>query len=206
MKTWQVVWGLMSFGLLISIVLQYRAHDQLSTEVANLSAALAAEVRDREGDDDSLRTTLSSQESTSNRQFDKIESAAKKDATALATVATRLGAVESRVSATEKGLASLRNDVTGELKESFKQDLLKSATDQAVQEALSNGMLVDDPKFVSAVADVLASTHRGQLQGTSGADADNEVVAEMLKHDSEFIDMVRRSVMLLEAETPVASP
>lgn len=117
---------------------------------------------------------------------------------------TRIGTLEGdtksnqeKIGSLEDRYSSIKEDVAKRTRSLF----LRNVANEVAEWAMSDKSLVSDPHFVNAVADVLAKEFSEELkgdQGKPGLDASNQKVADMLKHDAEFLDIVSVSLLLNE--------
>lgn len=97
-------------------------------------------------------------------------------------------------------LASLKDDVAKGVEATLTKQVVAQASETVVKGILDDKSLIKDEAFLNAVAKLLVDHFRDRLRGASGADADNEKVAALLKKDPEFLDLVSTTALILKDE------
>jgi hypothetical protein len=96
---------------------------------------------------------------------------------------------------------NMKPELAGAAAKAITKEIIDAATTQAitqaVQELASTG---NGKKFIEQLAKELAISHRTEIAGSPGKDADDERVASFLAARADFIDAVCVSILQLQEE------
>lgn len=113
----------------------------------------------------------------------------------------KVNAALAKISKDQKNsLASLKVDVAKGVEAALTKQVVAHASETVVNGVLDDKSLIKDDAFLQAVAKSLVYNFGDRLRGASGADADNEKVAGLLKKDPEFLDLVSTTALILKDE------
>jgi hypothetical protein len=90
--------------------------------------------------------------------------------------------------------AELVNDVESKVIDG----IIEQGANEAVRELATNPSLVFSDQFKEEIADIISAKYVERLRGNPGVDADNEVIANLLRSDVDFLDRVSVNAVLGE--------
>lgn len=182
-----VTGALLIIGLTISVIMLFSQNSALKNELDLVSKNSMEET---ESLDERLKTLETFKVSVSQ----EVDSLVKQGA----SYTEELRNLSAAQDQGEKRLDGLRNDLIEAAESSMTPEVIAKASDKALNSIMNKKSLLSNQEFIDHVAQGLAKNHRDTLQGETGVDADNEVVAKLLITDKQFIDRV--SVSLLSTE------
>jgi hypothetical protein len=169
--------GIVSISALIFTYVQL---DNLRTEVGGLRMII--------NDNMQTMTTLLEEKQ---KQLDSLRSAVDKNVASIYEQGQGLVKVTSN-------FANMKTDLAGEASKSITKEIIDAATDQEIIKAVHEFALNRGDKFVEELGNELATSHRSELTGPRGRDADDERVATFLLARPEFLDAVSVSLLQLQ--------
>lgn len=185
--------GVVCIGLVICVLVLFSKVSHLSEELVDVR--------------DSIKETDETSRFEDAQLLGKIESANERSSENTLKLRTtegdfraELDTLEATTKSNTKQLAKLKKEAIGGLESVLTKELVRDATELALEKVNAEESILIDPKFVSGVADILVTKFKEDLRGEPGRNADNKAVAVMLSKDSDFLDLVTVTVLLEEGE------
>jgi len=147
---------------------------------------------------ETLKTDVSSKILTLREENSELRSALEGTKADLAIIQTKQNDQSRQTEKLETHIKELSSEVANSAANAITTQIIKSATQQAIGEAVAKLLTTEFDKLLEPLAAKLVELHRDALTGPSGKDADSERVASFLLAQPEFLDAVSISVIDLK--------
>lgn len=164
--------------------------EEVKQTIAKLEAALVQNT----SADKACERILTGEVNTLKEEITKGSIETKKSFSKIDTALAKIDDVQ------RNSLAGLRDDVAKGVNAALTKQIVTQASETVVKSVLDDQLLIKDELFLKSVAKSLVDNYRDRLRGVSGADADNEKVAGLLKKDPEFLDLVSTTALIMKDE------
>jgi hypothetical protein len=105
---------------------------------------------------------------------------------------------EKRIRTNGDDIAALMAKLTNDVESKILSSIITQGANAAVKELAGNQSLVFSDQFKDEVANIISTKYVERLRGDPGVDANNEVIANLLRSDVDFLDRVSANAVLVE--------
>jgi len=198
-------------GLVICVLVLFSKVSGLSDELLEVRNSIKESDTRLSDELVAVRESIKESDATSRSEgaqlLAKIESTDKRSSentlklrTTESELRTELEALGAATESNKTQLAKLKKEAIGGLESALTKELVRDATELALEKLNAEESILIDPKFVAGVSDVLVKKFKEDLRGEPGRSADNEAVAAMLSKNLDFLDSVSVTALLAEGE------
>ena len=100
------------------------------------------------------------------------------------------------VQANLENIRAWKTELTQDVESKIRSKIIESGAAEAVKKLSEDQSLVFSAQFKEEIANIISTKYVERLRGPSGVDADNEVIANFLLSDADFLDRVSTGIII----------